>query len=125
MLQANEVLGEDVFKLEDWSVIGEYVYDVEGGRHQAFYTPKRDIHFNDIIFKAEERIQVEQSLKYSPEAAAQLWNDAGLQEVRQWRASSDAYSKYQAPGFILVFGVADRVMNVAQHEALSPLKSRA
>lgn len=98
LLQANEVLGEHAFNVEDWNVIGEYIYDVDGGRHQAFYSPKRDVHFNDIIFKAEERVQVEQSLKYSPEAAAQLWNDAGLQEIRRWTASSDAYSEYHSPG---------------------------
>jgi uncharacterized SAM-dependent methyltransferase len=93
LVQANEVLGEEVFKLDDWKVIGEYAYDGEGGRHQAFYSPKRDILFNDVTFKAGERIQVEQSLKYSPEAVTQLWSDAGLQEVRRWKASSEAYSK--------------------------------
>ncbi|TVY30182.1 Ergothioneine biosynthesis protein [Lachnellula hyalina] len=92
LIQANEVLGEEVFRLDDWKVIGEYVYDGEGGRHQAFYSPKRDVVFNDVTFKAEERIQVEQSLKYPPEAATQLWSDAGLQEVRRWKASSEDYS---------------------------------
>ena len=122
LVQANEVLGEEVFKLDDWKVIGEYVYDGEGGCHQAFYSPKRDVLFNDVIFKAEERIQVEQSLKYPPEAATQLWSDAGLQEVRRWKASSEDYSKsYQVPGFILLFGAADHAMKVAQTEALLPL----
>jgi len=93
LVQANEVLGEEIFKLDEWKVIGEYVYDGEGGRHQAFYAPKRDVLFDDVILKAEERVQIEQSLKYSPEAATQLWSDAGLQEVRRWKASSEAYSK--------------------------------
>ncbi|TVY15608.1 Ergothioneine biosynthesis protein 1 [Lachnellula arida] len=92
LVQANEVLGKEVFKVDDWKVIGEYVYDGEGGRHQAFYSPKRDVVFNDVTFKAEERVQVEQSLKYPPEAATQLWSDAGLQEVRRWKASSEDYN---------------------------------
>ncbi|KAE8448602.1 Ergothioneine biosynthesis protein 1 [Mollisiaceae sp. DMI_Dod_QoI] len=92
LLHANEVQGEQVFNLEDWKVIGEYAYDGEGGRHQAFYSPIRDIRFGDIQFKAGERIQVEQSLKYSTEEALQLWQKAGLSEVDRWSASSDAYN---------------------------------
>ena len=82
-----------MFNLEDWKVIGEYVYDSEGGRHQAFYSPIRDIHYKDIRFHVGERIQVEQSLKYSPEEALQLWERSGLNEVKRWSASSDDYSK--------------------------------
>jgi hypothetical protein len=76
-------------------VIGEYVYDGEGGRHQAFYSPVKDVHFKDIHFKAGERIQVEQSLKYSAEETAQLWRASGLNEVSRWSASSEAYSTSQ------------------------------
>jgi len=97
------LLGEEVFKLEDWKVIGEYAYDDQGGRHQAFYSPVRDVRFKDIQFKAGERIQVEQSLKYSAEEASQLWRLSGLLETDRWSASSDAYSKcscrYPVPSF--------------------------
>src|ERR1700761_5578571 len=65
LLHANDILGERVFELDDWKVIGEYVFDSEGGRHQAFYSPLRDFRYRDIQFKAGERIQVEQSLKFS------------------------------------------------------------
>lgn len=92
LLHANSILGEQAFELDDWKVIGEYVFDSEGGRHQAFYSPLRDIRYRDIQFKAGERIQVEQSLKFSAEEAAQLWKDSGLDEVSRWSASSDAYS---------------------------------
>jgi uncharacterized SAM-dependent methyltransferase len=93
LLHANDILGEPVFELDDWEVIGEYVFDKEGGRLQAFYTPLRDIRYRDIQFKAGERIQVEQSLKFSAEEAAQLWQKSGLNEVGRWSASSEAYSK--------------------------------
>lgn len=93
LVQANKILGEDVFNIEDWKVIGEYVYDDQGGRHQAFYSPLHDVHFKDIHIKAGERIQVEQSLKYSSEEAIRLWDAAGLGEVHRWSASTEPYSK--------------------------------
>ncbi|GKT85540.1 hypothetical protein Ct61P_03390 [Colletotrichum tofieldiae] len=65
LANANEILGEEAFKLSDWEVIGEYVYDEEGGRHQAFYSPVRDTYVMGTLVKQHERIQVEQSLKYS------------------------------------------------------------
>ncbi|KAH8808957.1 C-type lectin protein [Xylogone sp. PMI_703] len=92
LVHANRLLGKEVFNLKDWRVIGEYVYDHEGGRHQAFYSPSRNVQFNDIYFEAGERIQVEQSLKYSQEEATQLWDVAGLKEMGRWSASSDAYN---------------------------------
>jgi len=92
LVQANEILQETVFNLEDWKVIGEYVYDLDGGRHQAFYTPTKDIRYKDIYIKAGERVQVEQSLKYSPQGAEQLWKASGLKELSRWSASSDAYN---------------------------------
>ncbi|KUJ16343.1 uncharacterized protein LY89DRAFT_586353 [Mollisia scopiformis] len=92
LLHANEILGEQVFNLEDWKVIGEYAYDEQGGRHQAFYAPIRNLNFKDVQFKAGERVKVEQSLKYSLEEANNLWQTAGLREVNRWSASSDAYS---------------------------------
>lgn len=74
-------------------MIGEYAYDEQGGRHQAFYSPIRDIQLEDIHIKAGERVQVERSLKYSAEEATQLWQAAGMTEVSRWSASSEAYSK--------------------------------
>ncbi len=93
LAQANDILGEQIFKFDDWKVIGEYVYDDQGGRHQAFYSPIRDIHFKDIVFKAGERVLVERSFKYSAAEATDLWKASGLDEVKYWSASSDAYSK--------------------------------
>ncbi|KAK3318271.1 C-type lectin protein [Apodospora peruviana] len=82
---ANEVLGETTFNEQDWAVIGEYVYDGKGGRHQAFYSPVRDTIVMGELVRPHERIQVEQSLKYSPEETQQLWGRAGMTEIGQWR----------------------------------------
>lgn len=70
--------------MQDWRVIGEYVYDDEGGRHQAFYSPVRDVVVLGETIKANERIQVEQSLKYSQAAATRLWSLAGVTTADQW-----------------------------------------
>ncbi|KAK2624399.1 hypothetical protein QTJ16_006349 [Diplocarpon rosae] len=94
LANANRIYNEQVFEEKDWRVIGEYVYDQEGGRHQAFYSPVRDVFIKGVQVKAGERIHIEQSLKYSPEGAAQLWKDSGLIEVDRMSASSDAYGLY-------------------------------
>lgn len=84
MLHANQTLGEEAFKLQDWRVIGEYVNDNEGGRHQAFYSPVKDVVVLGETIRANERIQVEQSLKYSQSAATKLWDMARVTTVDQW-----------------------------------------
>ncbi|KAI3402213.1 hypothetical protein diail_142 [Diaporthe ilicicola] len=84
LVNANQVLGEEAFNLQDWRVIGEYVYDDEGGRHQAFYSPTRDTVVLGETIKANERIQVEQSLKYSQAAATKLWSLAGMTTADRW-----------------------------------------
>ncbi|KAK8128249.1 hypothetical protein PG984_009357 [Apiospora sp. TS-2023a] len=88
---ANAVLGSEEFKLEDWEVIGEYVYDNEGGRHQAFYSPVRDTTVLGETIKAHERIQVEQSLKYSKDGMQNLWRAAGVVESDRWMVEGDEY----------------------------------
>ncbi|KAK1962549.1 hypothetical protein LY78DRAFT_586434 [Colletotrichum sublineola] len=89
LANVNEILGEEAFKLSDWEVIGEYVYDEEGGRHQAFYSPVRDTHVMGALVKQHERIQVEQSLKYSQLGAENLWNMAGLVETACWSKGNE------------------------------------
>lgn len=37
------------------------------------------------VIQPHERIFVEQSLKYSPAEATELWKRAGMTEVDQWR----------------------------------------
>ncbi|KAJ8127863.1 hypothetical protein O1611_g5773 [Lasiodiplodia mahajangana] len=88
---ANEILGEPVFKLDDWRVIGEYAYDREGGRHRAFYSPAHDTVVMGETIKAHERIQVEQSFKYSKGARDRLWKAAGVLETERWMTDDEDY----------------------------------
>lgn len=92
---ANEIYGEEIFHIPDWRVIGEYVYDEEGGRHQAFLSPVRETTVLGSVVKPHERIQIEQSLKYTRVGSDRLWKLAGLEATHRWTLG-DAYGK-QAP----------------------------
>ncbi|ELR09298.1 hypothetical protein GMDG_03866 [Pseudogymnoascus destructans 20631-21] len=89
---ANSILGENVFDTNDWEVIGEYVCDKDGGRHRAFYAPKRDITIRGVFIEQGERVQVEQSLKYSQAESEGMWAAAGLKEVGKWGATKEQYN---------------------------------
>ncbi|KAI0478799.1 hypothetical protein GGR56DRAFT_342530 [Xylariaceae sp. FL0804] len=89
--RANEVLGERLFEPGDWKVVGEYIYDHEGGRHQAFYSPIRDTIAMGETIKAGERVQVEQSLKFSEDACRVLWKSANMSEADRWMTDDGDY----------------------------------
>jgi uncharacterized SAM-dependent methyltransferase len=102
LLNANKILGQEVFREKDWRVIGEYVYDGEGGRHQAFYAPFRDTFVMGELIRPHDRIQVEQSLKYSRRDAAKLWALAGMTEIGHWKYG-DEYGGFKFPSCSTLF----------------------
>ena len=116
---ANRVLGETAFLEKDWRVIGEYVCDAEGGRHQAFYAPRRDTIVRGELIGPHERIHVEQSLKYSEAEAAELWKRAGMTEIGQWRHREE-YGEYLYTTLLDAMGVAQRDMPPSQQPQLFP-----
>jgi uncharacterized SAM-dependent methyltransferase len=93
---ANKLLGEKAFNVDDWRVIGEYVYDTDGGHHQAFYSPLHDTFVQGELIEPHERIRVEQSFKFSKADANRLWKAAGMTEVDQWK-HNDEYGEPIAP----------------------------
>lgn len=78
--------------MEEWRVIGEYVYDDEGGRHQAFVAPTRPTDVLGSRVMPHERIEIEQSLKYSDEETRTLWAQSGLTEMGRW-SRGDEYGR--------------------------------
>ena len=94
LAHANEIFGEEVFQLEDWRVIGEYVYDVDGGRHQACVSPVRETVAMGTVIQPDERVQIEQSLKYSKIGRDKLWRGAGLRELANWSRGTE-YGMYR------------------------------
>lgn len=91
---ANRLLGTEHFKREEWRVIGEYVYDETGGRHQAFVTPLKDVSIDDILIRQGERIRIEESYKWSAEEVSHLWNAAGVVEGCKWSHYTGEYGKW-------------------------------
>ena len=76
LMHANKLMGKEVFRKEDYKVLGEY--DEVAGRHQAFYSPVKDVVVEGTIIKAGEKIRVEESYKYSLLQSNELWQRAGL-----------------------------------------------
>ncbi|KAF4122989.1 L-histidine Nalpha-methyltransferase / hercynylcysteine S-oxide synthase [Geosmithia morbida] len=91
---ANTIFGQEIFHLPDWTVVGEYVYDKEGGRHQAFVMPLRDVEVMGHHIPRLERIKIEQSHKYSELGSSNLFKMAGLDEVDRW-TRGDEYGVHQ------------------------------
>lgn len=73
---ANTVLGFDLFKQDDWEIVGEF--DEHYGRHQAFVSPRKDVDSHGFSFVAGERIRLENSYKYSRAQRSTLWSESGL-----------------------------------------------
>lgn len=57
---ANELLGYNAFKKEDWKVIGEY--DEANGRHQAFVIPNKALTIEGVSIVEGERVRIEGAL---------------------------------------------------------------
>ena len=93
LLHANRLLRKDVFKLKDWTVIGEY--DSVAGRHQAFYSPLRDLVIDGARIRAGEKVRVEESYKYSLSQSHDLWHRAGLVQQKCFGNSSNEYCESQ------------------------------
>ena len=89
--QANAILGKTAFVPEEWSVLGEW--DGDAGRHQAFYSPLKDLTIDGVHFTAGERVRVEESYKYSARQSSSLWSRAGLVEGARWANESASYSE--------------------------------
>ena len=91
LTHANCLLGKEAFRRGDWRVIGEY--DAEAGRHQAFYSPHRDVEVEGVVVKAGERIRIEESYKYSAAQVSRLWQDAGMMPRASFGDASGEYSR--------------------------------
>lgn len=98
---ANSILGFDVFKKEDWDVIG--VYDEEAGCHMAYYVPNKDITFNGVVLKKGEKIVFEQAFKYGPKDCEDLFQHAGVTPIAQFGNSTGEYCKFL---FFIVINLA-------------------
>lgn len=88
---ANNLMGIEAFKLDDWEVIGEF--DETAGRHHAFVAPLKDVVVQDVKIPKGERVRIEESYKYSREEILELWEGAGLAENAVWCNARGDYGK--------------------------------
>lgn len=89
---ANEIMGEEAFKLDDWEALGKY--DQELGKHQAFVVPRCDVTVDGVALKKGEMIRIEESYKYSSEQSDHLWRQAGVVEGMKWANKTGDYCKF-------------------------------
>lgn len=88
---ANRLLGSEAFDMGKWEAVGKY--DVPGGRHQAFVSPRLDVEVLGVRIRKGELIRIEESYKYSPAQASELWRIAGVVDGAQWFNRAGDYGK--------------------------------
>ena len=76
LVHANALIGKELFKSDEWDVIGRY--NAAKKCHQAFYRAKHDLLIEDIAIESGEEIRVEESHKYSAAQSDALWRSADL-----------------------------------------------
>ncbi|KIW64449.1 dimethylhistidine N-methyltransferase [Phialophora macrospora] len=76
LLHANNILGYEAFKPDEWEVEG--FYDEESNKHQASYVALKTIHVKDFHFEKGEKIHFEDAFKYSEAESDALWHAAGF-----------------------------------------------
>lgn len=98
---ANEIMNETIFNVEDWEAIGEY--DKEVGRHHAFVAPRKDVVIDGVHIPRGERIRIEESYKYSRDEILRLWEGAKLAGNTVWSNSRGDYGELWLPP-VVCFG---------------------
>lgn len=91
LLNANRILGRDVFDLKKWDIRGKY--NTEIGRHEAFLSPTEDVTVDDVTVRSGERVRLEEAYKYDSEDLKTLWKAAGVGEVASWANEGLDYGK--------------------------------
>ena len=104
LMHANRLMGKEVFRKEDWKVIGEY--DETAGRHQAFCSPVKNVVVEETLIRAGEKIRIEESYKYSLLQSKELWQHAGLKVRARFGNKTNDYRK---------LGIFFSYLNVTAH----------
>ncbi|GAM34851.1 sulfatase [Talaromyces pinophilus] len=89
LAHANQVLGYDAFKPDQWDI--DCLYDEVDGCHRAFYVPTQDVTINGISLREGEKIIFEEAYKYDAHEREELWRNAGLINVAALGNSHDNY----------------------------------
>ncbi|KAJ6508312.1 DUF323 domain-containing protein [Mycena sanguinolenta] len=94
---AGRALGdENLFDEENWEYVNNY--DVAERCHEAFFEAKRSHSVvvpstkETISFAQDEKVKIEQSLKFSDVDAYTLFAESGLRPIQRWTDSNSRYS---------------------------------
>ncbi|RHZ44844.1 putative FAD monooxygenase [Aspergillus thermomutatus] len=79
LVRANEIVGRDVFDLDQWDVKG--VWDAENGSHNQYYVPRSDVHLAGNRIPPGKKLLAVKSHKYDAEDRDMLCRKAGLRIV--------------------------------------------
>lgn len=88
---ANRVHGKEIFHQDEWDRHGEW--NDMAGRHEQYLTPRRDIWFEGCRLHAGEKVFVISSHKYDSRERQQLWDGAGLSELKGWQMPKQKYGE--------------------------------
>lgn len=106
---ANHLLGKHAFDQSIWNVVGEY--DQASGRHQAFLYPSADVRIENVIIRAEERIHIEESNKYSASQTRDLWQAAGLKRTSAYGNDLNDYREFVSTSPTHMLGLGEGASN--------------
>jgi EasF-like predicted methyltransferase len=88
---ANSLLGYEAFKQDAWDLVG--VYNEYAGRHEAYFSPVKDVHLKGVSLRQGERVLLEKACKYSLGQSEALWHAAGLNRVASFGNQTSDYRK--------------------------------
>jgi L-histidine Nalpha-methyltransferase / hercynylcysteine S-oxide synthase len=88
---ANQVLGYKAFRIEEWTVRGEWDERARCFNHSL--VPLRDVMFEGVCLKAGEKVHISHSHKYDAMQKSRLWQQAGLRELAAWRCKDPSYGE--------------------------------
>ncbi|KAL8826494.1 MAG: hypothetical protein Q9191_003766 [Dirinaria sp. TL-2023a] len=90
LTHANRLFGTDVFKAEEWDIVGRY--NIVKQCHQAFYEARKNTIVDGVKIKAGEKIRIEESHKYSQSQRSELWRKTNLVLKADFGNSAGDYS---------------------------------
>ncbi|KAF8463071.1 histidine-specific methyltransferase [Kalaharituber pfeilii] len=101
---ANIMLGEEVFREEDWDYVG--IWNKQEGRHEAYFVALKDVQIDAaklgradagiVKIKKGERVKIERSYKFDKDEVRQIWEGAGLVEAAKWGCETGDYNLHLA-----------------------------
>ncbi|KAJ5328675.1 Methyltransferase domain of unknown function DUF2260 [Penicillium brevicompactum] len=89
LVHANQVLGFEAFKENEWEILTEY--NDREGCHQACYAPKVDVTINGIMIPKGEKLVFEEAWKYGRDERDELWRKSDLISQVEFGNTTDDY----------------------------------